>query len=848
MPKTLDPNQLQKIDRPFIQPIYFIHLNTHWEYRGNYPNAEHPYDQSQAGHASANKIILNYCGYDNWLSAGICPGDLFNLDLVPGNWGVVASVDSDDQITLVDNYPAMEGSGYTFKRDGTLYLSDRNFTYNGHNYEAYLFDLSGIENQVRNLGGYDNVRVTLKFRNDRIRDYNYLIEFFDDNPVEQRYVEIYKLLIDTGEIFVSDVSTKIFKGEMGSSYEITELAFKIDACRILFGKNAKLPLDVIDLYDFPAADPDDVGKYRNVAIGNIKKLICPWTDAGWLSTLTANIIAGDTSIEVSDATNAPSTPFTTFCDKEEIRVTSKTGNTFTVTRGYGSPPTTPVSHNKGATIYEKKTDFEAEVSMYPVKAIGDIYIKRGSSEWLRLLSGFTKYENTGGRAYIRFSDKPKFEQESDLDVALTDEPHDHDITDMTFTQKECIPDGSSGPTGHANVIDGNPVSYCAIDVDVGVQARFDGESNLGTIHKVLIYVHKLDTAATGYVQSPSGTNLQTLPAPAGLYHIIKTSGALWTDSVVIIGGAGGNQIAEIYKVVEYTPNPNVTNTQLDPYLYGNSVANMVIGDVVACDVEGCPDDDLGTYTGTPDTNPLIERPDHVRKFILMALLGFSATDIDASFATIGAIYGTRISGGYKFAFNLPDVAKETMDLFRKMDEQTRSVMFESQGKFKLAFSPTSSPTSQITFGNDNDPDHYKTKGDFIFGKTDAVDIRNKIRGRYFRDYTKSGSLGDKYQKVEEVSNWVSVSKYGEIAEDIEFDCIGDLVLMVNDVIDWILAEKSEVKKTVEFPAFWDAMILENCDYFTVISNFWSGHKFRALRLTESDDRKIIEIEGLEYVA
>jgi hypothetical protein len=39
--------------------------------------------------------------------------------------------------------------------------------------------------------------------------------------------------------------------------------------------------------------------------------------------------------------------------------------------------------------------------------------------------------------------------------------------------------------------------------------------------------------------------------------------------------------------------------------------------------------------------------------------------------------------------------------------------------------------------------------------------------------------------------------------------------MVDDVLDWIFLEKKELKKKVQFKAFWDAMIFEHCDYFTV---------------------------------
>lgn len=755
MVRTLDANQVIKVDRPFLQPIYLVHLSL---------------------------------------------------------------------------------SGLT------LYFSDRNLYFNGHNYEDYLFDLSGIGNEIRNLGGYDNCKLTLRFKNDKILAENTLIELFDDYPPEKKYVEIYKLCIDTGEVFVSDVSTKIFKGEMGQPYDICDPAvdFKIDCSSMLFGKNASLPLDVIDTADFAGADPDDVGKYRNILYGSLKKVICPWTVAGWVSSLTADITSAATSIVVTNSVNAPATPFTAFIDNEQVRVTANTTatGTLTVTRGYSS--TTAYAHNKGTTIYELRTDFEAEVAKHAVKAINDIYVKTGDDEWLRVLSGATKYINTGGRAYIVFSDKVKYEKKTNLTSALASEPHDHNVTPAAqYSSKTCVPTGASGGTNPTNAIDGDETSYCSIGSGNDLTITFT-ETDFGTINKQYVYIKKNDGFTSGNVVC-GGTTLGTLPAGAGNYRFVKTSSHAWTDNIVITGGTSGNSIAEVYKVVEYTPAaPTVDTKSLTPSLSGNSVANMVIGDIVACDVDGYEDDGSGTYTGTP--NALIERPDHVRKHILIALLGFVAGDIGSSFGTVGTTYGTQISGGYKFAFNLPEVAQETMDLFAKMDLQSRSNMFESGGVFQLAFGSTSTPTSQKTFDKDN------VCGSFVFSKTETADIRNKLRGHYFRDYSKSGTLGDRYQKVLELYNGDSITKYGEMQEDIEFSCIGDLALMVDDVMDWILIEEKELKKIVQFDAFWDAMILEFCDYFTVTSNFWSGFKFKSVRIFEKPETQLIEVTGLQFVS
>jgi hypothetical protein len=266
---------------------------------------------------------------------------------------------------------------------------------------------------------------------------------------------------------------------------------------------------------------------------------------------------------------------------------------------------------------------------------------------------------------------------------------------------------------------------------------------------------------------------------------------------------------------------------------------MLIGNRVACDVEGYQDDASGTYTGTP--NALIERPNHVRKHILIALLGFVAGDLDLA-GTWTATNTEYSSRGYKFAFVMHEVATETMDLFEKMDQQSRSTMFESAGVFKLIFMLTSAPVSQKTFDSDN------IKGFFTFSKSEVADLRNKFIAHYFRDHTKSGDLGEEYQKILELLDSTSITKYGTMEEDLEFSCVGDLVAMVDDVVDWVLLEQKELKKLVSLTAFWDATLLESCDYFTVNSNFWTGLVFKTIKLVERMSDQTIEINGLEFTS
>lgn len=714
----------------------------------------------------------------------------------------------------------------------TLYFSDRCFSFNGHEYEDYLFDLSNFECEVINLSLGDNSPITLRFKNQPIMNKSTLIEFFDDWPPEKKYIEVYKLLWDPGETFGSDVSTKIFKGEMGQPYEICDppIDFKIDVSSMLFGKKDSLPIDVIDLTDFPDADPDDIGKPRNIPIGSIKKLVCPWTVAGWLSTLTANLDAGATSVVVSDASGGPSLPFTSICDIEEIRVTNRVDNTLTITRGYGG--TTAVGHNKGSEIYEKRSDFEVEVSQYPVASIGDVYVKRGSEEWLRVISGITKDDGGGtSRATIVLSDKIKFEEKTNQ--AVSTGSHPHSASTSGNVTKNCIPTGATGGTNPLDSIDANESSYAYINNQT-LQITFT-ESDLGTVVKQYIWVY-LTLAVTNVSVTCGGTGLGNLAAVLGWQRKTKTGGD-WGDDIQLYH-ASGAQIGEVYKEVEYTPDVTVAAHAADGVaLSGNSVANTVIGDLVACDVNGIYDDDEGTITGTPYA--LIERPDHVRKYILINLLGFLAGDINASFDTVGAAYMSIPGATYKFAFNLPDIAEKTGDLFGQMDLQSRTRMFEWAGQFYLVLRSTEVLASQMDFDKNN------IKGNFLLGKSDVVDIKNSLIGHYLRDYSKSGSLGEKYQGVAKASSSPSIAKYGLQQDEIEFSCLGDSGDMAADVLAWLLGDRKELKKTVELNALWDAFKLEPFDIFTVIVQIagWSGKKFSAVGISYQPESELIKIKG-----
>ena len=95
---------------------------------------------------------------------------------------------------------------------------------------------------------------------------------------------------------------------------------------------------------------------------------------------------------------------------------------------------------------------------------------------------------------------------------------------------------------------------------------------------------------------------------------------------------------------------------------------------------------------------------------------------------------------------------------------------------------------------------------------------------------------------------------GEISDEqreyleIVLNRVDDLSTMVDDVLDWFILRKKDVRKLVEFTAKWEAMILDHCDHFTVTSTFWTGLKFKTLLLLELPDRQGFQLKGEQFVS
>lgn len=132
---------------------------------------------------------------------------------------------------------------------------------------------------------------------------------------------------------------------------------------------------VINLTDYPQADPVDLGKYINIGYGAVDKVPAHCIVSGAASRLIANITDVSTLFEVTDATAYPSPPFIVQLDSELILIGASSGNVFTdLTRPYGGTAT--ASHRKGRLAYEIKSEYVYLISEDPVDSIRDVYIDK----------------------------------------------------------------------------------------------------------------------------------------------------------------------------------------------------------------------------------------------------------------------------------------------------------------------------------------------------------------------------------------------------------------------------------------------------------------------------------------
>ncbi len=239
---------------------------------------------------------------------------------------------------------------------------------------------------------------------------------------------------------------------------------------------------------------------------------------------------------------------------------------------------------------------------------------------------------------------------------------------------------------------------------------------------------------------------------------------------------------------------------------------VVFTDDVSAQVAGLIDDSSGTITGTP--NAIIERPDHVYKWSALTALKQDAGLIDnASFASVGALYDTQISGGYKLAGIIQD-QKTASELWADWGRNCRSYLFWDLGQCRLHFrpynfieegNPSVKTISDTEIRNDPTPSRERTA---------TSNLVNSVDARYKRDWTDS-----EYSAIASKADEFSKSKFGlrERPDQFNFDWVRN-VDMASDLADFYLQENSNPSWIVRLELFLDNMELEPGDIVKINSS------------------------------
>lgn len=719
----------------------------------------------------------------------------------------------------------------------TLYFSDRCFKYNGHDYEDYLVEIPQITQSINVLGGYLNLAGSVIFRNQPFRAYNSLLEFFDANPVLRKEMELYALYINTGETFGSDVSTKLHRLTIGEFSAIKKGSFEADLSSIMQAMDDKNIFTQINRSTFVDASPDAIGKYANKIYGFVRDVPCHCIKTGGTSNLFVDISPTATTITLSEVDWPLAFPAsgTIQIDEEKITYTGKdSGNKQLTGCTRGASGTTAAPHSRGAPVWVILSDYKYLVADHICKSAANV---KTAGIRMNPSTDYSVSLNESGRTVITFTSKQMLKIQG---------LHWHEGS-STITKygwgSELLyyPDASHWYIQglDQNMRDQNLNTCCvATNWDQHTQwikFRVSFLPVYGNIAGIKAYVRQ-----SGSLQSPGNSHLIAYyDGGSEDCGELDKSGSVVTQSFPLTtknpitwlevyfqqnSGYGTESVYELW--LEYTLG-STPGASADG-VWGNP--EEVSAPPITCDVEGYQDDGSGTYTGT--SSALIEVPSDVRKHLLIALYGRTSGEIGSSFATARTAYVGRITGGYKFGMVLNQLGMKASDIFKALDEQSRSQLREDGGKFELLFHDDSAPTSVMTI------DNKLWIGEPVFGTTPISDIKNKIRASY--DYDWSGDAKNKkfgsYRMQTERSDATSITKYGELIEDVNFDAI-QIQAMAQDVADYRLAQKKEVQKTVDLMVMWAGAPLEREDWITLTHSFWSAKKWRILNFAEIPGKK-----------
>ena len=700
---------------------------------------------------------------------------------------------------------------------GTVYLSDRLFTYTGITIKPWIYSWGTIDEDIVDEMGSPQVS---DFAVDIIIDPDEATDIHDllwSESVETLKCELY--LWFEGLTVGTDPMVLMWAGNIIDFERVNELLYNVrlvdESVRI-----DKHPGRVLSLADYAAASLDDVGYQMPIIYGSVTKSPALRLNVGSKTTLMANITAAATDFYLTDGTGIAATDHIVI-DAEEIHITTISGNHITAcTRAVSG---TAATHNKGALVLEKQAVSVFLFADHPVKSIGNIYAPRPDGVHIDVTSLCTKYTGQGGAddyagyagmAVVTCPGYITFEQA--VAVGLTDGITVSDTISYSGTIGGSLTD-TFNFTGTPATVTGAGDAYVTMPSTSGSSTSRWYEIDF------IMTVTTLPTSGTGTATIYFTSNSLTIGTinSTNWYPSIATGhqhvqAAEWPASGFIIvrltGATGGTYSLSVSAIrCKQNVSPTVTLSKAGSAAKagtvtlsgGSSVTDIFVGDILYISGEGYKDDGSGTFTGTPSA--LVEQPDHIFKHFLYKQLAWPV----ASFSTDAAT--SFAADSYKFSMVI-NTRKRMKEWLAYMALQCRCWFRFSKGMAYLLYRPdalVSDKTITAAMIRMNDDFTTSMKGP---GRSPIDEIINKINLYYSRNWAQTGA----YQAIESVSDATSITAYGEKEKPglFLFSFITDAT-MAADVAAFYLARYKDRKKVVSMDLFLDNAELEYADAITL---------------------------------
>ena len=611
---------------------------------------------------------------------------------------------------------------------GTLYYSDQTVTVDAQVYSSKVLEFGRLVSQI--VPGEEVVRVaSMNFRLSNI-------DPIDDLIVAGTEVRVY----DWYEGLATADKALRFKGNVAGkpAWDDREISFMANDIFQQLNKTIGRPLLEAD---WALADPDYYGFTIPILIGAGENLECLPIEAGAASTLRADFNPADTTIKLTSTTSPiafPDSGFprTVIIGNEEYTYTGISSNDLT-----GVPTHSDLIYSEGSVVLEK-TDLKflagESFSDTPVKALTELSIlpfnSRKIAEKVAIDSAFYSInltETISGKIYATIILTQINAIRKAVSLAITTQPnqpittqqtqfsptHKHPISNVTtayYMDTATTDAGTFGSLGRmANKIfesGSSEPGFAELSSGEEIKLQKSAIENLGgTLVSGVLKIrawriatsgsYNMQFVINGVTKINTGITLTTAEQTF-TSSSFSLSGLTWSDFqnantyIRLVSNTAGFvrvRFSEGWLELVYaTPataaiiNQSiaaVSNRIVDAVVGGDTVADTLLGRLI-CNFEGYKDKTDGHYTGTPTTQPLIEKPPDVIHFLWEKLSnGAVHADLDIAGSFLDA--RTNLLASYKYGFALiwqSDLAK----LSAQLAQMAHSRFFTSAGLAKFA--------------------------------------------------------------------------------------------------------------------------------------------------------------------